>query len=156
MKGMFELRDASDLLNKLHKEYELMQREPTNVYCAFNFFVTAEHLLDWLYPGKVSKTKREQVRDGSVLLQICSHIANGAKHFEVQAKHHQSVSDTVRYRSSFSGRLFAGRLFSGQLFPKDRLVIHLKGDAEQSFGHSISVLELAAKILDYWDNYPDL
>lgn len=28
-----------------------MRQDPVNVDHAFNFFTTAEHMLDWLYPG---------------------------------------------------------------------------------------------------------
>jgi hypothetical protein len=156
VKGIFELTSAPDLLKKLRYEFDLLKREPRNSYVAFNFFVTAEHLPDWLYPGKTNREKRTQVRKTSVLLQICSHIANGAKHFEVEDKHHQSVSDTRRTGGMFSAGMFKPQAFAGQVFSKGGLFVHLKGNAEQQFGERISVLELAERVHDFWDKDPDL
>jgi hypothetical protein len=144
------------LLQKLHYEFEQLKKEPNNTYVAFSFFVTAEHLLDWLYPGKANRSKREQVRASSELLQICSHIANGAKHFEVEAKHHQSVSDSGRSGGMFPPRLFPPRLFPPRSFPNGGLFVRLQGDAEKAFGPSVSVMDLAAKVLEFWDNHQDL
>lgn len=108
MEGIFELTTPNDLLKKLRYEYEHFRLEPLNTYTAFNFFVTAEHLLDWQYPGRANRSQRKQVRANSVILQICSHIANGAKHFQVEDKHHKSVSDTGQTGTLYSGALFRG------------------------------------------------
>jgi hypothetical protein len=151
VKGIFELTTPNDLLKKLRYEYEHFLQEPMNAYTAFNFFVTAEHLLDWVYPGRANKSQREQIRESSIALQICAHIANGAKHFQVEDKHHQSVSETMQTGAMYSGALFRGKLFAGRLFPKAALVVHLKGDAEQSLGTSITALALAAMVLEYWE-----
>ncbi len=89
--GIFNLRTASDLRQKLRHDLDRLKWSPTNTYEAFNFFVTAEHLLDWQFPGYDDKAQRERVRSEEVILQITSHLANGAKHFQTQAKHHRSV-----------------------------------------------------------------
>jgi hypothetical protein len=156
MQGLFQLKTARDLLAKLRHERELLEREPLNAYAAFNFFFTAEHMLDWLYPGKVNKARRENVRKASVLLQICSHIANGGKHFEVEAKHHQSVSDTVRTNGAWAANVWAVGTWAPGTWPVCHLLVRLKGDAEAVFGESISALDLAAKVLEYWENSTDL
>jgi len=156
MQGFFELSDARDLLRKLHFEFEQLKSDPRNAYVAFNFFVTAEHLLDWLYPGDANRAKRKQVRESSVLLQVCSHVANGAKHFEVEAKHHKSVQDTTRSGGMFASGYFASAYFASGYFPKGGLFVRLQGDAEQALGSSVSVMDLALKVLEYWDAYPDL
>jgi hypothetical protein len=55
-RGVFELRSLSDLLEKLkHGDEALVAAE--NAYLTFNFFVTAEHLVDWVHPKDRSKRK---------------------------------------------------------------------------------------------------
>ena len=58
MKGIFELNTSRDLLEKLRFDVRQLENDPTNTYLAFNFFVTAEHMKDWLYPGKANKKAR--------------------------------------------------------------------------------------------------
>ena len=156
MKGLFELSKATDLLQKLHYEFEQLKKEPDNTYVAFNFFVTAEHILDWLYPKRSNKKKREQVRENSVLLQICSHIANGSKHFEVEDLRHKSVSGTNHMGGHWPNGYFPKDYFPNGYFPDSNLIIRLEGDAKNQFGESISVIKLAAIIVEFWDKHPDL
>lgn len=94
-KGFFDLQTAVDLLGKLEREFRRMQAAPLDVDHAFNFFVTAEHLLDWLYPGRENRRVREKARTGHYLLALVSHIANGSKHFQAEAAHHQSMGGTT-------------------------------------------------------------
>jgi hypothetical protein len=73
-----------------------MHADPMDTYAVFDFFVTADHVLDWLLPdspGKSRKVERSARRAGNRLLEITSHIANGAKHFRATAAHHKSVAD---------------------------------------------------------------
>ncbi len=94
-KGFFDLQRPTDLLAKLKRELQRMEAEPLDVDHAFNFFVTAEHILDWLHPGDANKAMRRQAREASKLLQLVSHIANGAKHFVAEASHHKSMGGTA-------------------------------------------------------------
>ena len=68
MKGIFELRTPQDLLQKLRFDREQLKKDPTNTYLAFNFFVTAEHIKDWLHPGKANKANRVQLENSENLL----------------------------------------------------------------------------------------
>src|SRR5215210_3209748 len=88
-KGLFELQTPQDLLQKLQHDYQRLKDDPLNPYPAFDFFVTAEHMLEWVHPGYANKQPRTNLRKSNVLLQVCSHIANGSKHFEVEAPHHK-------------------------------------------------------------------
>ena len=45
----FDLRTPEHLLHKLEWEYAQWQGDPLNTYRAWNFFITAEHLPDWIY-----------------------------------------------------------------------------------------------------------
>lgn len=148
MEGIFELKNSDDLFKKLRYDYDLLKENPLNQYLAFNFFVTAEHMLDWIYPGYKNKKKREEIRKDNVLLQICSHIANGAKHFEVNPKIHNSVSKTTK------AGYFPTGYFHSNYWPKgywpECSFICLKGQAEKEFGKSLPLLELAEKVLNFW------
>jgi hypothetical protein len=48
MEGLFTLQKPKHLLHKLEWEYTQWQAEPWNSYRAWNFFVTVEHLPEWL------------------------------------------------------------------------------------------------------------
>jgi hypothetical protein len=156
MKGTFDLLTPRDLLEKLKHDFKVLESDPDNTYSAFNFFITAEHIKDWIFPGRANKTKREDLDKSSLLLQVCSHVANGAKHFEVGAKHHQSVSDTVRFGSHFPKTNSPSNRFPKNKFPKGILKIELKGEAEKQFGTRVGVVDLAKKILAYWVASPEI
>ena len=82
-------------MKKLEYDLDRVLKSPQDQYAAFDFFVTAEHIVDWIHPD--DRKARESVRSGSSLL-ITSHLANGVKHFEVKAVHHQSVADVEKSR----------------------------------------------------------
>ena len=141
MQGIFELKTPSDLLKKLEHDLARIEANLLDSYAAFDFFVTAEHMLDWVYPN--DKEARRQERDSRVELRICSNIANGSKHFEATAKQHDTVSDTRIHKGRFSNAFSSG-------FVTSRLMISLKGDADQTLGSEISVIAMANKVLAYW------
>jgi len=152
MKGAFTLQTPHDLCAKLESDYEALMQDRNNPYLAYNFFVTAEHMLDWVYPGYANKNKRQSERDSEVLLQVCSHLATGAKHFVAEAKHHNSVSNSVRKRQSnpLAGPLGGPLVLRGGI---SGLCINLDGDAKEVFGSSVHVLRLAKLVLDYWKGH---
>ncbi len=150
MKGIFDLLEPIDLLKKLHYEFQLLKKEPDNAYIAFNFFVTAEHILDWLYPKGANKKKRKQERANSILLRICSHIANR------KDPHHQSVSGTIHVGGYWPREYFPKEYFPAGYFPESNLIIRLDGEAKKQLGESITVIKLATMIIDFWDKHPDL
>jgi len=96
MDGIFRLKTAADLREKLRRDLQKLKDAPLDLDAAFNFFVTAESILDWAYPKRANKQKRIDVMNGSALLWVCSHLATGAKHFEPEAHHHVSVSSTEK------------------------------------------------------------
>lgn len=146
--GLFALKTSEDLLEKLRREYERLNQSPIDSDIAFNFFVTAEHLIDWVYHGQINKNKRTNLRDNDVLLQVCSHIANGSKHFVAESKHHKTVSDT-----SIMDGAFQSNAFQTDAFQVPCLLIQLEGEAQKKFGRSIEVLTLANQVLKYWESY---
>lgn len=142
-KGFAELRVPHDLVRKLEYDLERIRKSPQDQYAAFDFFVTAEHIVDWIHPN--DKKAREAVRSSSSLLRITSHLANGVKHFEAKAKHHQSVADVEKSRYVEAGYVEDG-------YTEDPLIVHLTLDEQQSFGQSnIEVAALAQQVYEYWE-----
>jgi hypothetical protein len=146
-KGFGRLQTPRDLLQKLRHDRSRMEADPDDVYAAFDFFVTADHILDWLYPdspGASQRHKRQAHRDREPLLQIVSHLANGAKHFEAVASHHTSVTDISSQFGAFDPRSFSPRSFSPSAFSMPGLHVRLTdGRLEHSY-------VLADDVLDYW------
>ena len=147
MSGVFGLISPKDLLGKLGRDLEALQRSPDDCDLAFNFFVTAEHMLDWLYPGAANRKRREDAKRDDVLLQLVSHIANGAKHFEQLSAHHRSIGAYVLP----SWRLGAWRVGAwGKGAWSDELSVLLAGDAAAAFGKRVRAVELAERTYAYW------
>jgi hypothetical protein len=140
----------------LNREHERLSDDPTNSDVAFNLFVTAEHLLDWLHPGNANRAKRSTTRNASLILQICSHTANGAKHFEVEDKRHTSVSDTSQTAGYHPPGYFPAGYMPTNYFPESRLVVRLEGAARQKYGDTISAEALGQLIVDYWNGQPGI
>ena len=79
-------------------------------------------------------------------------MANSAKHFEVEAKHHRSVSETRKIGSYWPEYYWRDKYFPQKYWPEVNLVIRLQGDGERELGSVITVLELSQRILDYWES----
>jgi hypothetical protein len=146
MKGIGTLERPEDLLEKLRHDLVRIRGNRTDSYAAFDFFVTAEHMLDWVLPGSANGAERKARRQSSQLLQIVSHLANGSKHFVAEAKHHQSVQhvDVV-------GGAFDPRAFNSAGFDTGELFVTLEQGLASSFGASVSVAILAEQVLGYWE-----
>ena len=144
-KGFGELKVPHDLLQKLEHDIKRLENSPQDQYAAFDFFVTAEHLVDWVHPE--NKNDRTKLRSSSSLLRITSHIANGAKHFEAKAKHHNSVTGTEKFRVYEEGVYEPGCFY-------EPLLIHLEHDEAQELGLTeIDAVDLGHKVLDFWRSY---
>jgi hypothetical protein len=145
-RGVFELRTPEDLLEKLRFDLKRLEEDPLDQYAAFDFFVSASHLPDWLSPGhdQPARDRRSEMRDRDILLQVCDHIANGSKHFQATATRHESVSRTERHYGGFS------REFSRE-FDISELTVHLQGVAAEQLGESMDAVDLANRVLQYWE-----
>lgn len=139
-KGFFDLQEPKHLLAKLKHDYERLRNSPEDTYAAFDFFVTGYHMLDWLYPGKEGEIRRTQEEADNVILQVCSHIANGIKHFEVTAKKHKTIG-------------YGDVAFDDEIDVRS-LVFTLTGPARNQFGFKKECIELATAVLEYWKNHP--
>ena len=156
MKGIFELKTPADLRAKMRRDLAKMKSEPLNPDHAFNFFITSEHMLDWVYPGNANKAKRTNARQNSIYIEACSHLASGAKHFEVESKHHKSVSSaSTTHYGLWPQSLWPKSLWPNSLWPgRPKLVVRLKDTAATQLGQDIGVIELADKIMEYWEKHP--
>ena len=134
--GFFQLKNATDLFLKLEWEYKNLVADPGNAWHAFNFFVTAEHMADWKNCKALKTT--------DPLLALCSHIANGGKHFEKLDKKHKSVAS-----AHFDG-VYEPGVFEEGVF-EESLQIVLEQDAATALGAvNIDAVTLASKVLEFW------
>jgi len=138
--GLFELRTPRQLLEKLEADLErLRSASPISKqaqYAAFDFFVTAEHLPDWIEGVTGTKAARHRdYADG----KLVSHVANGAKHFHVDPKRHKAMRETRAHPG-----VFDANVFDSKVFDVDSLEI------EQEDGRIEAVLDVAARVLDRW------
>jgi hypothetical protein len=138
--GFFELRTPRQLLEKLEADADRLRSlgpiSKQAQYAAFDFFVTAEHLPEWLAntPGADLKTLRSYP-DGDLV----SHVANGAKHFHVDPNRHNAVQDTHAHSGAFQADAF-----QSDAFDVDRLII------ERADGRIEPVLDIVDRVLEYW------
>ncbi|MGH7783593.1 MAG: hypothetical protein ACREO5_07115 [Candidatus Binatia bacterium] len=133
--GFFELQTAKQLFEKLESDFErLKSAAPISreaQYAAFDFFVTAEHLPEWLAKGKGANLSTLRAYADHPLV---SHIANGAKHFRVDPNRHNAVHSTQAHSGAFDFNAF-----DNGAFDVDRLIIERE-----------AVLDIAARILEHW------
>ncbi len=105
-------------------------------YAAFDFFVTANHLPDWLMHSiGGSLTSHRNYPDGALI----SHIATGGKHFRVKTEIHKTAKDTKVTPGAFQENAFQMCAFQNSC-----LVVDLED------GTTINVLDVARRTLGYW------
>jgi hypothetical protein len=120
-----------------------MKSDPGNPYATFDFFVAAEHIVEWRYPTDTAAQKGVRAHDPG---KTVSHIANGAKHFEATATQHTSVADLSReddYGTSLLGRAHWGEMVYGST-GRPALIVTMAD------GRRVDALELAELALTYW------
>ena len=136
-KGFFQLIGAADLFDKLQWEFENLVAHPGNAWHAFNFFVTAEHMADW-------KKDCLSLKKTVPLLALCSHIANGGKHFKITDKKHKSVA-SAKHDGVFEPGVFEEGVF------EESLQITLEPEAAKALGTAtIDAVSLASMVLEFW------
>jgi len=158
--GFFDLASPADVLAKLRHDFSRVLDNPLDTYAAFDFFVTAEHLLDWVFPGAANRVERTRMRESSALLRVTSHLASGAKHFRVEASHHRSVGHERTHDGGFAAGDFDPRDFDTSslvvgLQSEDASELGIEGalqDDPSGYGMEIRVCELAQRVLDHWES----
>jgi hypothetical protein len=145
VRGFIPLQTPQDLLRKLSHDLARMRHDLTDAYAAFDFFVTAEHILDWLYPDSENgKPKRKMLREQHSILQTVSHLASGAKHFDGLSKHHKSVQSQSSSCGGFSSESFSTASFDAGSFQFAGITIMLLS------GKSVFAIDLAQDVYDFW------
>src|SRR5690349_21391860 len=91
--GFFHLRGPLDLFAKMKFHREQLVADPMNVYPAFDFFVAAAHLPEWLSKARYSRKLR--TAKARAMNAVCQDLANGAKHFLLPDKHSAVGATTV-------------------------------------------------------------
>ena len=140
LKGLFSLRTPENLADKLAADFaRLCAADAASVeaqYAAFDFFVTAEHLPDWLsHSTGGSLTSHRAYPEGPLV----SHIANGAKHFRVDTTRHTTAKDTRSTPGAFQANAF-----QQSAFQTSRLVVDLED------GTTVDVVDVAGNVLNHW------
>lgn len=138
--GFFSLRTPEDLLRKLETDWErLRAADPASVeaqYAAFDFFVTAGHMPEWLWQDRGGSEADYRTYDDHALIW---HITNGAKHFRADPQRHTTVRDT-----RVQPGVFDANIFDPSVFDVPRLVVDLEN------GTSVPVMEVAERIVKHW------
>ena len=146
--GIFTLKTAQHLYQKLERDFEVLQAQPTNADACFNFFVTAEHLPEW--EPKADGDAAKVFRRKHAILRVCSHIANGAKHFITNDKRHDSVVATHKATiTSFqpdTGEVPDSHTDSAA----SEFFVELDGCEARELGSPVAVTELARQVLAFW------
>ncbi len=148
MPGVWQLSKPRDLLDKLARELERMRLAPHDADHAFNFFVTAESLVDWLHPG--DGAAQNALRESETLLKAVSHVASSAKHYDKLRSKHGSVDSTQLAGANPVLVLYSLANFPDHSIKGLHLRVHLKGPAAVAFGDSVEAIELARNVLEFW------
>lgn len=148
--GIFELRTPRDLLDKILHDLKRLRQDPTDAYAAFDFFVSARHMPEWIFPD--DKVKCTALFDSHVELRICRHIADSGKHYIVKDPQHKQVKETKGTESAW--RTSWGPAWGNSWGTVD-LLVHLDpADPDTStLGTDISALDLAARTLAILQRY---
>lgn len=139
LNGFFSLRRPRDLLEKLESDFHRLKvADATSVeaqYAAFDFFITALHMADWM-KGAVggALSSHKAYPEGALV----DHLGNGAKHFRVDPSKHTTVLDTG------AAGCFDPKAFDAAAFDVARLVIDLED------GTKADVLDVAEQVLAHW------
>jgi hypothetical protein len=141
--GAFDLRTPQDWLDKLGRELQRLRASPNDRDAAINFFIAAESMLDWKYPGDSNASVRKGIRDSEPLLKVVWNLASKSKHFDKLRPQHQYVDDSGTLGEFFGGEFFGGKFFGA-------LSVKFKAGAASHFGPSMPALELAEKVFAYW------
>src|SRR5262249_29700446 len=82
--GEFSRLEAAHLLfEKLTRDLARLKSWPNDADMAFSFFVTADALVEWLYPGAAGEQQRERLHNEPLLRAVWD-VASGASQLELK------------------------------------------------------------------------
>lgn len=145
MKRHFGFRSDSELFDKLQADYQRLASDPLDSYAAYDFFVTAWHLVDWTHPSARDSGGREALLARAPVLRICEQVAAGETYIGPYATPYALVGDTE------SGVPWAPITWPPSTWTGD-LFIRLDGRARELYGDQVTVMQLAQSVLHVWRN----
>lgn len=151
IEGFFELQTPDDLFQKLRHDLEQMKVHPFDAYLAFNFFITAESMLDWYFPGDENKVNRNELRNSTWFLKATSDLATGAKHFKPRV-FHDTVSKAYVTSGGFPKNAYPKRAYPIGSYGNGALIICITDKIEDDETDRFSAFAVATKVLEFWEN----
>ncbi len=143
-KGIFNLRTAKDLFEKLQRDFKRVTENPADSDAAFDFFVTAFHLWDWKGRNNFFVPK-DLPQPDKATWQVCRQLANGSKHFEADDSHGSVKGTKLRDGAFQTGVLQSNTFQSGYL------VVRVEAEPARQLGsNSIRVDILAKRLVEFW------
>jgi hypothetical protein len=146
--GVFLLRTPLDLLRKMEFHFGQLTADPANDYAAFDFFVAAEHLPEWL--GKFQCAPGAGDEKGQALRRVSSQIANGAKHFFADERHSAVRATGISTPARFGIAQFGITLFCATNPVHIVLLPEEVATALDLPAPTVSAAQLARMVLTYW------
>ena len=148
MAGLFDLVTADDLCAKLDHDYRRVQADSADVFAAFDFIVTAWHLLEWRYPGDSAKAQREDLCQQYPVLGLSKHLCVSGKHYKPTNPKLQSVQGSFR-KSAWKRGVWAPGVWAKSIW-QDGLVIELLGAAKAALGERLTMGQFADLVVEFW------
>ena len=139
--GWFYLQTPQDLMQKLRHDHGRIKKDQADAYPAFDFAVTAYHLLEWHFYGR--DDEKIAALNQHPELRICRHLANGAKHFFAANANMRGVQ-AQRLTGIVSDA-------ASPDFNVPRLELVLTPDVSE-LGTSITMLELATIVVSFYES----
>jgi hypothetical protein len=151
--GIFGLSQPDELLNKLEHDFQRLQAsegQQTMLYTAFDVFVTADSLVDWVQNSGVHTEAEVKALRGLMITKICADLANGSKHFRLDRASKTETLSTHRASPAF-GTSFSPGQFQTQWSTWVRL--SPSEAAAANVPAICPVIPLAEKVLAHWRRY---
>jgi hypothetical protein len=151
--GIWGLDESEDLLDKLAHDFRRLTADAgqqTMLYTAFDFFVTAYSLVDWVKKHRALTPAEVQALYGEMLIKICADLANGSKHFQLT----KPPKTTLTTYSS--GPVFQPGVYQKGVF-RDDWQAWVELSASEATAADVPricpVMTLAEKVLAHWERY---
>jgi hypothetical protein len=148
MAGLFDLVSVDDLCGKLEHDYQRVKENASDVFSAFDFVVTAWHLLEWRHPGNEGKNQRRTLLEHNPILAVCEHLCVSGKHYAPSDPRIDAVGASFRSSAWARGAWAPGSWAKGVW--RDELLIDLSGPAADAFGERLTMDRLADLVMEFW------
>ena len=140
--GFFALQTPQDLLRKLQHDFERCKANPLDTFAAFDFVVTGTQMHEWAKAAGLDERPAEPLDE--LVFKLCGDLRNGAKHFGMPRKRPKGLE--IR-----EGWVEPGWV-QADAFDVGDLIVHLDDREAKVYGKpTISLLELAAMVVAYWE-----